>query len=411
MMIENTELALKKQNKIGKHAVQPIIQCSRCIMDSNDDPDIKFDAHGVCQYCLEFDKEKKVLVKEGKDAEELMAKTIAEIKEYGKNKKYDCLIGLSGGVDSSYVAYIAKQKGLRALCVHFDNGWNSELAVMNIQNIVTKLGFDLYTYVIDWEEFKDLQLAYLKASVIDIEVITDHAIYGTIYKIAKENDLKYILGGHNVVTEGILPHHWAFNIKDYINIKDIHSKYGTKKLNTFPFLNRKMKRYITNSGVRFVNFLNWLPYVKTAAKKTLQQELDWRDYGSKHHESIWTKFYQVYILPIKFGVDKRKAHLSTLICSGQITKEEALKEISKPAYDDLQIRTDKEFVLKKLGLTENEFDKIMKEPVRSHWSFNFEGSIFHYYPILKPFRPLWESIKSLRGLWNASWIVSFTMSF
>lgn len=370
--------------------------CSRCILDSTDDPNLVFDENGICNHCHYYDNEANYYLKTGVEAEQLMTKTITAIKEFGKGKKYDCLIGLSGGVDSSYVAYIAKQKGLRALCVHFDNGWNSEIAVQNIHNIVSKLDFDLFTYVIDWEEFKDLQLAYLKASVIDIEVLTDHAIYGTMFKIAKENNIKYVLGGHNVVTEGVLPYHWTYNKKDYINIRAIHKKYGEKELRSFPFLDKKMKRFIDKSGVEFINYLNWIRYIKEDVKKTLQSELAWKDYGGKHYESVWTRFYQGYILPVKFGVDKRKAHLSALICSGQITRDEALNEMRLPVYDVELLQIDKEFVLKKLGLTENEFDAIMKLPVQSHWDFDTEGSFFHYYPVLKPLRPLWEGYKSIR---------------
>lgn len=379
-----------------------MLYCKRCILDSSDDPNLVLDENGVCNHCHYYDNEARLFLKTGSEAEALLKKTVAEIKAYGSSRKYDCLIGLSGGVDSSYVAYKAKELGLNALCVHFDNGWNSEMAVMNIHNIVNKLGFDLYTYVIDWEEFKDLQLAYLKASVIDIEVLTDHAIYGTMFKIARDNDIKYVLGGHNVVTEGILPYHWTYNKKDYINIKAIHKAFGQKKLVTFPFLDKKMKRFIKESGVEFVNYLNWLPYVKDDIKKLLQKELDWKDYGGKHYESIWTRFYQGYILPMKFGVDKRKAHLSSLICSGQITKEQALEEMKMPPYDAELLKIDKEFVLKKLGLTAEEFDAIMRQPVRSHWDFDTEGSIFHYYPILKPLRPLWEMFKSVTGARKAS---------
>lgn len=366
------------------------IECTRCILDSNDSPDLVLDSEGVCNHCRYYEEQARLLLKTGKEAEQLLTNTIKKIKDYGKDKKYDCLIGLSGGVDSSYVAYIAKQQGLNALCVHFDNGWNSEIAVQNIHNIVNKLGFDLNTYVIDWEEFKDLQLAYLKASVIDIEVLTDHAIYGTMFKIARENDIKYVLGGHNVVTEGVLPYHWTYDKKDYINIKAIHKQYGTKKLVSFPFLDLKMKKFIQNSGIEFINYLNWMPYVKSEVKEKLQKELGWKDYGGKHYESIWTRFYQGYILPVKFKVDKRKAHLSTLICSGQITKEEALEEMKQPPYDPEILRIDKAFVLKKLELTEAEFAKIMSMPVRSHREFDTEGSLFHYYPVLKPLKPLWR---------------------
>ncbi|HLO70497.1 MAG TPA: N-acetyl sugar amidotransferase [Flavipsychrobacter sp.] len=353
------------------------------------------DKNGVCNHCHYYYNEAKHYLKEGAEGERLLNETVAAIKQYGSNRQYDCLIGLSGGVDSSYVAYKAKELGLRALCVHFDNGWNSEQAVMNIHHIVNKLGFDLSTYVINWDEFKDLQLAYLKASVIDIEVLTDHAIYGTMFKIAKDNDIKYVLGGHNVTTEGVLPYHWTFNKKDYINIKAIHKQHGSLQLRTFPFLDRKMKKFIKESGVEFINYLNWMPYVKDDVKEILKKELEWQDYGGKHYESIWTRFYQGYILPVKFGVDKRKAHLSSLICSGQMTREQALEEMKKSPYDDALLKVDKEFVLKKLGLSENEFDAIMSQPVRSHWDYDTEGSIFNYYPILKPLQPLWHLVKKI----------------
>lgn len=371
-----------------------IRSCSKCILSENDDPNIYLDSNGVCNHCHYYEEQKRELLKEGQEAINLLTQTVDKIKLRGKNQKYDCLIGLSGGVDSSYVALMAYKLGLSPLCVHFDNGWNSELAVMNIENIVNKLGFDLYTYVINWEEFKDLQLAYLKASVVDIEVLTDHAIYGTMFKIAKDYNIKYVLGGHNVVTEGILPYHWTYSKKDYINIQAIHKQYGTIALKTFPFLDLKMKRFIKKSGIEFINYLNWMPYEKEQVKKTLIDELDWRDYGGKHHESIWTRFYQGYILPVKFGIDKRKAHLSTLICSGQITRNEAIKEINKPIYDPELLMIDKEFVLKKLDLNEENFNKLMKIPVRDHRAFDTEGSFFNYYPKLKFLKPIWEKIKS-----------------
>ena len=383
------------QSIINKREYQ---QCIRCIMDTNDDPNILFDENGMCSHCDYYEKEKKLLIREGEDAENLLSETISKIKKYGESRKYDCLIGVSGGVDSSYVAYLAKQYGLKALCVHFDNGWNSELAVQNIENIVSKLHFDLSTYVIDWEEFKDLQLAYLKASVVDIEVLTDHAIYGTMFKIAKDNDIKYVLGGHNVATEGILPYHWTYNKKDYINIKSIHKKYGTRELKTFPFLDKKMKNFIKNSGVEFVNYLNWVPYNKNEVKKTLQKELGWRDYGGKHYESLWTRFYQGYILPNKFHIDKRKAHLSTLICSGQITRVEALEAMEEPICEAELLKIDIEFILKKLGLTRSEFEVIMNTPSRDHREFETEGSFFNYYPAFKPLKPFWGKFKELTGI-------------
>ncbi len=370
-----------------------ITECNKCLLTKKDDANITFDFNGICSHCLSYEKQKNEYVREGNVGKQLFESTILKIKDYGKDKKYDCLIGLSGGVDSSYVALLAHKSGLNALCVHFDNGWNSELAVMNIHNIVNKLGFDLVTYVIDWEEFKDLQLAYLRASVVDIEVLTDHAIYGAIFKIAKDYNIKYVLGGHNVVTEGILPYHWTYNKKDYINIKDIHKKFGESSIKTYPFLDSKMKRFIKKSHVEFINYLNWVPFIKDEIKTILKVELDWRDYGGKHNESIWTRFYQGYILPNKFGIDKRKAHLSSLICSGQISRNDAIKELQNPPYEKVIFRSDYQFVLKKLGLNEQEFEQIMALPVRSHYEFEIEGSLFNYYPFLKPLKPAWEYLK------------------
>lgn len=375
-----------------------LIECTRCVLDSNDDPNLLLNENGICNHCLIFEKEWKQYVPKREEGKLVLDKMIKKIKSFGQGKKYDCLIGLSGGVDSSYVAYLGKKFGLRPLAVHFDNGWNTELAVQNIENIVNILGFDLHTYVIDWEEFKDLQLAYLKASVIDIEVLTDHAIYGTLFNIAKKNNIKYVLGGLNMATEGILPYHWTYNKKDFINIKDIHKKYGKKKLKTYPFLTRKIKRNLINSEIEFVNYLNLLPFQKDEVKKVLMKEVNWRDYGGKHQESIFTRFYQGYILPKKFGVDKRKAHLSSLICSGQITKTKALKILNEPIYNAQQLEEDLGFVLKKLGLSLKDFNHIMELPPRSHKDFAIEGSLFYYYPILLPLRPLWIMVRNKLGI-------------
>jgi N-acetyl sugar amidotransferase len=366
-------------------------------LDSNDDPALELDERGLCQHCRRFEADKRTFVREGEEGERMLADAVRKMKEEGSGKPYDCLIGVSGGVDSSYVAYMAHKLGLRALCVHFDNGWNSELAVKNIENMVARLGFDLYTYVIDWQEFRDLQLAYLRASVVDIEVLTDHAIYGSTFRIAKEHQIKYVLGGHNVATEGVLPYHWTYNKKDHVNIRAIHKAFGQGRIKSYPFLDRKMKKFIAGSGVTFINYLNWIPYEKDEVKRTLIRELDWRDYGGKHYESIWTRFYQGYILPQKFGIDKRKAHFSALICAGQMTRAEALEEMNRPAYDAALLREDRAFVLKKLGLSEEAFEEIMRLPVRDHRSFDTEGSVFHDYPVLQPLRPLWEGFKRWTG--------------
>lgn len=370
-------------------------QCAKTVMDNIADPNISFDKNGICNYYYEYIEQEKKHVKKGQEGVEFYTKKINQIKKDGQNKKYDCILGLSGGVDSSYLAYLAKKEGLRPLVVHFDNGWNSELAVKNIESIVSILGFDLYTYVINWEEFKDLQLAYLKASVIDIEVITDHAIMATLYQLAAKHKINYFLSGYNIVTEAILPNSWVFNKQDAENIKDISKKYGTIPLKTFPLLTMSKKRYYSMlMNVESVTLLNYIEYNKNSVKKLLMKELNWKDYGGKHYESVWTRFYQGYILPKKFKVDKRKAHLSTLICSGQLTKEEALEELKQPIYNAEQLEIDKEFVLKKLGLTTAQFETLMLLPPQPHKNFKIEStSYFEKYPLLKPLKGIYNLLK------------------
>lgn len=373
---------------------RPYQQCSISVMDTIADPNITFDEKGICNYYYEYLSKEKAEVFKGKEGEDKLQQIIKQIKTTGNGKKYDCITGVSGGVDSTYLTYMAKQLGLNPLIVHFDNGWNSELAVKNIENIIFKLGFDLYTLVVDWEEFKDLQLAYLKASVVDIEALTDHAIAGTLYRLAAENDIKYILSGYNIVTEGVLPSYWVTNKSDHVNIQSIHKKYGKVKLKTYPFFAEKQRRYyIAIKGVEVINLLNYLPYNKAKVKETIIKELDWRDYGGKHYESVFTRFYQGYILPVKFHIDKRKAHLSNLIFSGQITKEEALEELKKPIYDPAQLKQDYDFVLKKLDLTKEEFEKLMHTERKEHAYYGINKGLYEKYKFLKPLRPLHHLLK------------------
>jgi N-acetyl sugar amidotransferase len=363
-------------------------QCSISVMDTIADPDINFDENGISNYYHEFKKGEIEYTLQGIEGEKRVDEIIQKIKAAGKDKPYDCIVGLSGGVDSSYIVYLAKQYGLRPLVVHFDNGWNSELAVKNIESMVSKLGFDLYTLVVNWDEFKDIQLAYLKASVIDIEVVTDHAITGTIARLCKKHGIKYSLSGSNVVTEFIMPKSWIFNKSDHVNLKAIHKAFGLLPLKTYPIFNTYLKKYLSKYlTLESISLLNYLPYNKDAVKNLITKELGWRDYGGKHYESIFTKFYQAYILPTKFGVDKRKAHLSNLILSGQITKQEALEELAKPLYEPADFKKDYEFVLKKFGLTDVEFQNLMKLPVKKHTDFEIETSIFKRYPILRIVKP------------------------
>ncbi len=370
-----------------------------CVLDTNDDPHMTFDQDGICHYYANYQRAAKQHLPDPARRDSLLAQRIDQIKADGKGRDYDVVVGVSGGVDSTYVALLAKELGLRVLAVHLDNGWNSELAVKNIESIVTKLGIDLYTYVIDWEEFRDIQLAFIKASVVDIELVTDHAIFATLYLQAGKHGVRHILSGTNVVTETTLPPNWIWHKTDHVNIQDIHRQFGTVPLKTFPFMDWKVKRYYQAwKKIRQWSILNYVDYDKAAVKDRIIADLGWRDYGGKHYESIFTRFYQGYILPTKFGIDKRKAHLSDLIFSGQISREEALSELEQPIYDAEQQKIDRQFVLKKFGLSEEEFKAFMEQPPRPHTDFATEQGVFANYPMLKPFRRPIQAIKKMVGI-------------
>jgi N-acetyl sugar amidotransferase len=373
-------------------------RCTKTVMDNIADPFIRFDKDGVCNYYYDYYRMEAEQVSKGQEGEQRLQEIVARIKRSAKGKKYDCITGVSGGVDSTYLVLQAKRLGLNPLIVHFDNGWNSELAVNNIQNIIGRLGFDLYTLVVDWNEFRDLQLSYFKANVVDIEALTDHAIIATLYKLASKHGIKYILSGANVVSEGILPKYWIFNKADGINIKAIHQEFGSIPLKTFPLFTTSRKRYYMDiKSIQTVEPLNYVNYNVHDAKEVIAEELGWRDYGGKHYESVFTRFYQGHILPEKFGIDKRKAHLSTLICSGQLNREEALERLERSGYDKRLLASDKEFVLKKLGFSERSFDKYIQAPRREHTEFKHEVGIWDDLPWTRPFKPAWKIIKKLRS--------------
>ena len=338
--------------------------CNRCIMDTSD-PDIKFDKNGFCNHCNDYFSISLNYLLPKDSRTKKLEKVLNEIKRKGKGKEYDAVIGLSGGVDSSYVAYITKKLGLRVLAVHFDNGWNTELSIKNIENIVKKLEFDFQTIVVDWEEFKDLQIAFLKASVPNIEIPTDHALLATLYKICGQFKVKYIIIGSNFVTEAILPKSWGYNSKDLRHLKAIQRKYGRIRIKTLPTLGIFKEIYYTFfKQIKMIRLLDFVSYNKNDAISTLQKEFGWRSYGGKHYESFFTKFFQGYILPRKFMIDKRRAHLSTLICSNQISRKQAIELIKEEPYPKQQVKEDKEYVLKKLGLSEEDFDDILNASIK-----------------------------------------------
>jgi len=336
-------------------------------MDTSD-PDIQFDSDGVCNHCRAYDEMVKREVLTGEEGRRRLEQTVAKILRDGVGKQYDCIIGVSGGVDSTFVAYKVKQLGLRPLAVHLDNGWDSELAVNNIHKTLEKLGIDLYTHVIDWEEFKDLQLAFLKASTPDSEIPTDHAIVSILYQTADRLGIKYVITGYNVRTEGTGTPAWSQGYYDWKYIESVHKQFGTVPLRTFPHMTRREWLRFRRKQV-WIHILDYVDYDKGEAIRTLGNELGYQYYGQKHFESIYTRFFQGYILPKKFGYDKRKFHFSSLICAGEMTREEALKTLKEPPYTPDMQEADRTYVIKKLGLAEHEFDEIMELPKKTIYDY------------------------------------------
>ena len=362
-------------------STKPYQICTRCVMDTTD-PDIVFDENGVCNHCTNAIEYLKLppYGLSPKEKETALDQLIENVKTAGKGKKYDCVIGLSGGVDSSYLAYLVKQWGLRPIAVHLDNHWNSEIAEQNISNICKTLGFEEKRVVINWEEFKDLQLAFLKASTPDSDIPTDNGIFAALWDTAKEHKIKYILAGYNASSESILPESWAQGYFDKTYIKALHKQFGTVKKLSFHilsnadlFINRQIHK------IDLVPTLDYVLYDKEKAKELITKELKWEDYGRKHGESTYTRILQEYILPIKFGIDKRKAHFSSLIAAGQITREIALEKLSEPLYSSEEARQqDITTLCNKFGITREDFEKIMALPIKSIHDYPNESKTLQY---------------------------------
>lgn len=360
--------------------------CTRCIMDTSD-AEIQFDEHGVCNHCRNFDWIEANMWFPNEEGAQRLTKIVDEIKKSGEGKSYDCIMGLSGGVDSSYLAVKAVDLGLRPLVVHVDAGWNSELAISNIENLVRKLDLDLHTYVVDWQEIRDLQLAYFKSGVANQDVPQDHVFFAQLLKVAAENGIRHILSGGNYATEAILPSSWGYSAMDLRNLRAIHKRFGSGKLKTYPQVSfwKWYFYYPRIAGIRYIRPLNYMKYDKAEAKRILIEDYGWRDYGGKHYESRFTKFFQGYYLVERFGYDKRRAHLSSLVVSRQMSRDEALLEMQKPPYPAADLAEDSLFIRKKLGLSEQEFDAILHAPRR----------LASEYP-----SNLWkvEMLRKLRGL-------------
>lgn len=343
--------------------------CSNCIMDTSDS-NIVFDDRGWCDYCNNY--QRNILPNwhpDERGAAELAA-VVDEIKRDGKGQDYDCLIGISGGIDSSYVTYLAKAKlGLRPLIFHVDAGWNTQQAVNNIEKLIDGLGLDLHTEVVDWLEMQDLQLAFFKAQVPHLDTPQDHAFFAALYNFAAKNNFKYILTGANYSTECVRePLEWHYHASDLRQLRDIHRRFGTRPLRTFPladiFKYKLYYRFI--KGVRVVKPLNCVPYIKDQAIQELTDRFGWQRYAHKHYDSRFTRFYEGYWLPNKFGYDKRRAHFSSLILTNQMTRQEALEKIAQPAYDAATIAQDFEYVATKLDLSVAELQALMGGPNKSY---------------------------------------------
>lgn len=350
---------------------RPYRICVRCIMDTSD-AEIEFDAAGVCNYCREYDDTVARYVVRGEAGLAAVHARAEEIRRDGRGKPYDCVMGLSGGVDSSFVAYLTVKKlGLRPLAVHLDNGWNSEIAVRNIENIVNILGVDLHTEVLDWEQFRRLQLAFLRAGTPDSEIPTDHAIVATLFRLAERNGVRWIMDGSNLVTELMVPPTWSRGHSDWRYIRTLNDRFGGMPLASFPhydYFDIRIRYPVLRRIVRFFP-LNYIDYDKQRAMQIMQDELGWQYYGGKHYESIYTRFYQGYMLPARFNFDKRRPHLSCLVNAGQKTRDDALSEIAKPAIEPAQLAEDRAFVIKKLGIDEAQFKAIMDAAPKTFWDY------------------------------------------
>ncbi len=353
--------------------------CTNCVMDTTDSQ-IQFDERGVCDHCRDYYKNILPSWKTDESGFNEIMKTVEKIKKQGVGKDFDCIIGMSGGIDSSYLVYLAKVKlGLRPLVFHVDAGWNSQIAVNNIERIVDKLGLDLYTHVIDWEEMKDLQLAYFKSGVSHIDTPQDHAFFATMYDFASKYKVNYILTGGNYSTECVRnPIEWMYYQSDVIQLKDIHKKFGSKPLKQFPLTSILWhKIYLPYvKGIRVIRPLNYMPYIKSEAMALLESEFGWQPYPQKHFESRFTKFYESYWLPQKFGFDVRKVQYSSLILTGQMTREEALIKLQEPSFDKQIIAQDKEFIANKLGITIKELEEYFKAPNKSYKDYASQDNIY-----------------------------------
>ncbi len=367
-------------------------RCKRCIMDTSD-KEIYFDQNGICNHCHDYDKKKELFGYNLEKSPKEHQKIIDTIKKNEAGKEYDCIIGISGGVDSSFLLHHAIRSGLRVLAVHVDAGWNSDIAVKNIQKICRKLNVELHTIVVDWPSMKELQRAYMFSGLPNLDVPQDHVFLAAMYKYAVKNKIKYMLNGSNIATEGILPKSWAYAATDFRIIRDVfkkHKRFGNLK--KFPHFGL-LKFLYYNRKITKINLLNYLDYSKEMAIKTLSDEYGWEYYGGKHYESRFTKFFQSYYLPVKFGYDKRLAHLSSLIVGGELDRNKALEIfLNEKPYNELDYKNDRDYILKKLEISESDWDNIIKSRNKSENEYKNNKKILA--SLLDLYRYRFKSLKN-----------------
>jgi aminotransferase len=370
---------------------KPYQVCTRCVMDTTD-KGTTFDDAGVCNYCHKFDRLLNEQWFPNEEGARKLDRLLEQIKASGVGQAYDCILGLSGGVDSSYLALKAKEWELRPLVVHVDAGWNSELAVANIEAIIKYCNYDLYTHVVDWDEMRDLQLAYFRAAIGNQDVPQDHAFFANLYRFAIKNNIRYVISGFNYATEGIMTVGGEFGpATDATNLRAVHKRFGTHKLEkyvTVGFFDYYVW-YPFVKKLRAVAPLNYIPYSKKSAISELESKIGWRAYGRKHGESLFTKFFQNYYLPTKFGYDKRRLHLSSLVLSGDLSRESAIAELEKPLYMPEELESDITFFCKKLRISRDEFEQIMDAPIHHYTDFENLNS---QYILLKRCQALIERV-------------------
>ncbi|WP_084646447.1 N-acetyl sugar amidotransferase [Devosia insulae] len=361
------------------NTARPYQICRNCVMDTSDAA-ISFDDTGLCDHCRTFHTEILPNWDTGEQGQARLSTLVEKIKAAGEGRDFDCILGVSGGIDSSYLAYVAKiQLKLRPLIFHVDAGWNSQEAVNNIEKLIDHLDLDLYTHVIDWEEMRDLQLAFFKAGVPHIDTPQDHAFFATMYQFALQHDVKYILTGANYSTECIRnPLEWMYYQSDETQLRDIHRRFGSRPLKTFPTTSiLRHKIYLPYvKGIKVVRPLNHLPYLKADAIKLLTEQIGWQPYPQKHFESRFTRFYEGYWLPTKFGYDTRRVQYSSLILTGQMTRDEALAALAMPAHDPETLTRDFEYVATKLGISPKELTSYLEAPNKSYRDYKSQQPLY-----------------------------------